>query len=145
MPKRPPLSWPVPAVSLRRGAGRRLTGLFALSLLMLNLLAGILLPPRAIDLAQVADLLSLCSTPGMAMAGNSGAQPGDASEKPSQGGVQCIFCLPLLHAGPQPENAAFLVLPVKTGHTIVHGGETSPLVQALPPGRAAPRAPPSYS
>ncbi len=120
---------------------RRLTGFLALSLLMFNLLASALSSPMNMDISQAA----ICTAQGMALPQGDDNQPAPSSNPARQDGANCVFCLPLLHAGQQPKNIAYLTHLRQIGEPAVPPADIAFVPQPLPPGKASPRAPPSLA
>ena len=128
------------AMPRRHGLAKRLTGFLALSLLMLELLACGLISPRSVDLSQLGAGSIICS-----VLGANGVSEDAPSEQNAQGATQCVFCLPIFHAAPQPENASVPARFEPPESLSQFVDFSSPVLQILPPGRAAPRGPPLFT
>ncbi|MFA6019786.1 MAG: DUF2946 family protein [Rhodospirillales bacterium] len=112
-----------------------------LAILSFNLLAAALLPASASSFAAGADSSVICHAV-METAAQTESAPPDGSAKPSG---FCVFCLPLLHAGPVGAQTPFQFVRFETFDEIPLPILSRQPEQALPPGTSAPRAPPAYS
>lgn len=132
---------PILAV-FRPGASlRRRVSLLGIVLVLFNLVASGLLPAGAAPVSG-DDRILVCTTQGMVVLGADG-KPSPADERAASHTDLCAFCLPLMHAGGEPQ-AVSLAFGV---HPALDAGSFAAVVQApMPPARpegvSSPRAPP---
>ncbi|MDK9720795.1 MAG: DUF2946 family protein [Rhodospirillales bacterium] len=112
-----------------------------LAILSFNLLAVALLPASASGFAAGADSSVICHAVMETAIQQDPTQP-EGGAKPSG---FCVFCLPLLHAGPVGAQTPFQSVRFETLDEIRLPILSRQPEQALPPGTSAPRAPPAYS
>lgn len=122
------------------------TGMFALAVLLFNLVAGILIEPQSMALDGAPGLADICHA---AFLSDDDSGIGQADGK--QGGVDsgtvnCVFCLPFLSnaCAPLAQTAQF-VLHELPNQLFVLPADTQWQAQSQIQGSADPRAPPVFS
>ncbi|TAN44389.1 MAG: hypothetical protein EPN26_16840 [Rhodospirillales bacterium] len=124
----------------RQGFGQRMAAWLGLSLLLLNLVVGALLPQTGLD--NVLDL-EICSAHEV-LTQEDGSPAGLPQGQNSQNSPHCLFCLPLSQSIIVPKSPAQPLRHALTAATIFdRPASFSPA--SHPATRAAPRAPPFYS
>ena len=141
MSRQQPTSGTIQSVTRRHGIVWRLSAFFSLSLIVFNLLAASLIEPKPLDFSQSSDWANICSTVNLAALNGEGEVQSDPAAISSP---HCLFCLPLLQAGPTPENLSYVTLVQPVTQILFLAALPLSSAQALPPGGAAPRAPPAY-
>jgi len=122
-------------------AAREALAWLGTTLLLLNLVAAAVMPPHIASAATLAGAFEICSSEGMVWVDEAGhrlKQDGVPSH-----GVECQFCLPLLHAAFSPPVPPQVPLPLSR---VIRGEIAAPIgrfaVFATHP-TAQPRAPPA--